>query len=94
MFYFLFMILMFYIFGKLFFFGLKAAWGLSKFVLTIILLPITLMVMVSCGLLYFAFVLLIVVGIISFLKQISKCQLIVDKTKSRVGSTFWIIVLR
>ena len=60
MFYFLFMILMFYIFGKLFFFGLKAAWGLSKFVLTIILLPITLMVMVSCGLLYFAFVLLIV----------------------------------
>lgn len=63
MFYFLFMILMFYIFGKLFFFGLKAAWGLSKFVLTIILLPITLMVMVSCGLLYFAFVLLIVVGL-------------------------------
>lgn len=68
MFYFLFMILMFYIFGKLFFFGLKAAWGLSKFVLTIILLPITLMVMVSCGLLYFAFVLLIVVGMISFFK--------------------------
>ena len=68
MFYFLFMILMFYIFGKLFFFGLKAAWGLSKFVLTIILLPFTLMVMVSCGLLYFAFVLLIVVGIISFFK--------------------------
>ena len=68
MFYFLLMILMFYIFGKLFFFGLKAAWGLSKFVLTIILLPITLMVMVSCGLLYFAFVLLIVVGIISFFK--------------------------
>jgi hypothetical protein len=62
------MILMFYIFGKLFFFGLKAAWGLSKFILTIILLPITLMVMVSCGLLYFAFVLLIVVGIISFFK--------------------------
>ena len=55
MFYFLFMILMFYIFGKLFFFGLKAAWGLSKFILTIILLPITLMVMVSCGLLYFTF---------------------------------------
>ena len=68
MFYFLFMILMFFIFGKLFFFGLKAAWGLSKYILTIILLPITLMVMVSCGLLYFAFVLLIVVGIISFFK--------------------------
>ena len=70
MFYFLFMILMFYIFGKLFFFGLKAAWGLSKFILTIILLPITLMVMVSCGLLYFAFVLLIVVGIIRDRKSV------------------------
>lgn len=68
MLYFLFMILMFYIFGKLFFFGLKAAWGLSKFVLTIILLPISLMMMVSAGLIYFAFVLLIVVGIISFFK--------------------------
>lgn len=68
MFYFLFMILMFYIFGKLFFFGLKAAWGLSKFVLTIILLPITLRMMVSAGLIYFAFVLLIVVGIMSFFK--------------------------
>ncbi len=59
MFYFLFMILMFYVFGKLFFFGLKAAWGLSKFVLTIILLPI-LMMMVSAGLIYFAFILLII----------------------------------
>lgn len=68
MFYFLFMILMIFIFGKLFFFGLKAAWGLSKFVLTIILLPIALLVMVSAGLIYFAFILLIIVGIISFFK--------------------------
>lgn len=68
MFYFLFMILMFFVFVKLFFFGLKAAWGLSKFVLTIILLPITLMMMVSAGLIYFAFILLIIIGIISFFK--------------------------
>lgn len=68
MFYFLFMILMFFVFGKLFFFGLKTAWGLSKFVLTIILLPITLMMMVSAGLIYFAFILLIIIGIISFFK--------------------------
>ena len=66
MFYFLFMILMIFVFGKLFFFGLKAAWGLSKFVLTIILLPITLMMMVSAGLIYFAFIILIIIGIISF----------------------------
>lgn len=68
MFYFLFMILMFFVFGKLFFFGLKASWGLSKFVLTIILLPITLVMMVSAGLIYFAFILLIIIGIISFFK--------------------------
>lgn len=68
MFYFLFMILMFYIFVKLFFFGLKAAWGLSKFVLTLILLPITLMMMVSAGLIYFAFIILIIIGVISFFK--------------------------
>ena len=68
MFYFLFMILMIFVFGKLFFFGLKAAWGLSKFVLTIILLPITLMMMVSAGLIYFAFIILIIIGIISFFK--------------------------
>ena len=68
MFYFLFMILMIFVFGKLFFFGLKAAWGLSKFVLTIILLPITLLVMVSAGLIYFAFIILISIGIISFFK--------------------------
>ncbi len=68
MFYFLFMILMIFVFGKLFFFGLKAAWGLSKFVLTIILLPITLMMMISAGLIYFAFIILIIIGIISFFK--------------------------
>lgn len=68
MFYFLFMILMIFVFGKLFFFGLKSAWGLSKFVLTIILFPITLMMMVSAGLIYFAFIILIIIGIISFFK--------------------------
>ena len=68
MFYFLFMILMIFVFVKLFFFGLKAAWGLSKFVLTIILFPITLMMMVSAGLIYFAFIILIIIGIISFFK--------------------------
>ena len=68
LFYLLFMILMIFVFGKLFFFGLKAAWGLSKFVLTIILFPITLMMMVSAGLIYFAFIILIIIGIISFFK--------------------------
>ena len=36
----LFIICMFGVFGKLFFFGLKAAWGISKFILTLVFLPL------------------------------------------------------
>lgn len=65
---FIFMILMIYIFGKLFFFGIKRAWGLSKFVLTVILFPIILIIMALSGLFYLAFILLIVLGIVSIFK--------------------------
>ena len=46
----LFLICLFGVFGKLFCFGLKAAWGISKFVLTIVFLPVVLIVMVIAGL--------------------------------------------
>lgn len=65
---FIFMILMIYIFGKLFFFGIKMAWSLSKFVLTVILFPIILIVMALSGLFYLAFILLVVLGLISLFK--------------------------
>ena len=39
----LFIICMFGVFGKLFCFGVKAAWGISKFVLTIVFLPLILL---------------------------------------------------
>ena len=45
----LFIICMFGVFGKLFFFGLKAAWGISKFILTLVFLPLILIVMVAGG---------------------------------------------
>ena len=67
MFYFLFMILMFYIFGKLFFFGLKAAWGISKFVLTIVFLPLILLVMVAGGLISIALPVLLVIGVVGLI---------------------------
>ena len=38
----LFAICMIWIFGKILFFGIKAAWGISKFLLTVILLPLLL----------------------------------------------------
>lgn len=56
---------MIWVFGKLFFFGIKAAWGISRFLLTIVLLPVILIVMVVGGLIYLAFPVLLIVGIVS-----------------------------
>lgn len=61
----LFIICMFGIFGKLLWFGIKEAWGISKFVLTIVLLPVILIALVLGGLLYLAIPILIVIGVIS-----------------------------
>lgn len=63
----LFGICMICVFGKLFFFGLKAAWGISKFLLTVVLLPVILIGMVVGGLIYIAFPILIVIGIAGLL---------------------------
>ena len=68
----LFMICMIWVFGKLFVFGLRAAWGISKFLLTVVFLPVILVGMVIGGLLYLAIPILIVVGIVAFFT--SRCQ--------------------
>lgn len=44
--------LFFAVFGKLLMFGIKAAWGISKFLLTIVLLPVILIGLVVGGLIY------------------------------------------
>lgn len=61
----LFIVCMFGVCGKLFCFGIKAAWGISKFVLTIVFFPLLLIGMLAGGLLYLALPILLVVGIIS-----------------------------
>lgn len=63
---FLFLICMIWIFGKLFLFALKAAWGISKILLTVVLLPLALVFLVFAGLIYTAFPVLLVAGLISF----------------------------
>ena len=65
----LFLICLFWIFGKLFFFGLKAAWGISKFVLTMVFLPAVLIVMVIAGLVKIALPLLLVIGIVGLITE-------------------------
>ena len=61
----LFAICMIWVFGKLFIFGIKAAWGISKFIVTVVLLPLVLIGLVVGGFIYLAFPILRVVGIVS-----------------------------
>ena len=56
---------MIWIFGKLLIFGVKAAWGISKLLLTVVFLPLILIGMVIGGLMSIAFPILIVVGIVA-----------------------------
>lgn len=59
----IFAVCMLWIFGKIFAFGIRAAWGISKIVLTVVFLPIVLVGMVIAGLIYIAFPILLIVGI-------------------------------
>lgn len=59
----LFLVCMIWVFGKIFFFGIKAAWGISKFLLAIVLFPLILIGMVVGGLIYIVFPILIIVWI-------------------------------
>lgn len=68
----LFTILLIVIFGKLLIFGVKAAWGISKLLVTVVLLPLTLIGLVIGGLLSLAFPILIVVGIIAVICSANK----------------------
>ena len=61
----LFMIMMLVVFGKIFGFALRATWGITKIVFSIVLLPLFLVALVFLGLMWVAFLVLLIVGIIS-----------------------------
>lgn len=61
----LFVILMLVIFGKIAGFALKAAWGISKIICTIVLLPLFLIGLVFMGFIGIALPILLVIGVIS-----------------------------
>jgi len=63
----IFMILMVAIFGKMIGFAIKAAWGISKIICSIVLLPLFLIGLVLVGLIKIALPLLLIVGCISLL---------------------------
>ncbi|MCQ2507626.1 MAG: hypothetical protein MJ097_02415 [Dorea sp.] len=66
----IFMILLFSVFGRLFVFGLKAAWGISKIIVTVLFFPIVLIGMFLHGFVFLALICLIVFGVGSLLTNI------------------------
>lgn len=65
---FLFFVLLFGIFGKLIWLAVRAAWGISKIVFSIVFLPVVVLVLFFGGLVYVALGLLVVIGIVSLIK--------------------------
>lgn len=59
----LFTICMFWVFGKLLWFGIKAAWGISKILLTVVFFPLILVGMALGGMIYLAFIILLIIGV-------------------------------
>ena len=66
---FIFLILMFVIFGKLIFFAFRAAWGITNILFTLVLLPVILIGLVFGGLISIALPLLMIIGIISWISR-------------------------
>lgn len=61
----LFIILMCVVFGKLIGLAIKAAWGITKILFTIVLLPLALIALAVKGLIFVAIVVLVIMGIIA-----------------------------
>lgn len=62
----LFVILMLMLVGKLIIWSVKAAWGITKILFSILFCPLVLVSLFAIGLTYVAFPLLIIAGIIAF----------------------------
>ena len=61
----IFAVLMFTVFGKLLFLAFRAAWGITRILFSIVLLPLALIGMFMAGLVYVAIPLLVIIGIIA-----------------------------
>ena len=66
----LFYFLLFIVFGKMIGVALKASWSIFKAVLFLVIFPFALVMLVVGGLIYIAFPILIVFGIIGLLKRV------------------------
>ena len=67
---FIFFILLFTLVGKLTWFAFRATWGIMKVLLYIVFFPLILVGLVAGGLMYLAFPLLIIAGLVSLVKTV------------------------
>ena len=84
----LFTICMIWFVGKFFVFGLRASWGIMKLLCTVIFFPVILIGMVVGGLMYIAFPLLIVGGIIALVGSFVVSHGPLQVGLLRVGTAF------
>lgn len=63
----LFLLLMIVVFGKLIWLAMRAAWGITKVLFSIVFLPIVLIVLALSGLMVVALPILIIVGLAALL---------------------------
>lgn len=61
---------MFMVFGNLVGFAFKAAWGITKVVLTFVFLPLILIGMFIAGAVYLVFPALVIAGIVCLIKSL------------------------
>lgn len=64
---FIFVILMLAVFGKLIGWAIRAAWGITKVILTIVFFPLILIGLFFSGAIYVALILLVIGGLVAFI---------------------------
>lgn len=67
----LFIILMLSVFGKLAGLAVRATWGITKICFRLVFLPLALIAMAVCGLMYIALPVLVVIGIVVLVKALA-----------------------
>lgn len=67
----LFTILMIIVFARLIGFAIRATWGITKVLVTLVFFPLILIGLVLGGLIYLALPVLVIVGLISLFKEIT-----------------------
>ena len=67
----IFVVMLLSVVGSMVGLAFKAAWGITKVVFSVILLPVALIAMVICGLLPLALMILVIMAIVSFIGRLA-----------------------